>query len=116
LEHNPFRADLHMHSTASDGTNSPTELVDLAKKIGLQGISITDHDTAAAYTDDLISYAREEEIILLPGVEFSSRFEDVSVHVLGYNIDPLSESILDLCLRHVERRMHRNLAILDKLE
>jgi predicted metal-dependent phosphoesterase TrpH len=116
LENNPFRADLHMHSTASDGTNSPKELIDIAKKIGLQGISITDHDTAAAYTDDLISYAREEGIILLPGVEFSSRFEDISVHILGYNIDPLSESILDLSLRHVERRMHRNLAILEKLE
>ena len=116
MEHSPFRADLHMHSNASDGTNSPIELIDMAKEIGLQGISITDHDTAAAYTDEVISYARDKGIILLPGVEFSARFEDFSVHILGYNIDPLSEAILDLSLRHIERRMSRNVAILEKLD
>lgn len=105
-----------MHSTASDGTFSAKQLIDMAKKAGLQGISITDHDTVAAYNDEVISYAREKDLLLLPGVEFSCRYEDVSVHVLGYNIDPLSESILDLCLKHIERRAHRNRAILEKLK
>ena len=83
---NPFRADLHCHSTCSDGTVSPEDLVRLALKSGLSGLSITDHDTIEAYKT-LPSLAKQHGLEILTGVEFSSYHLGQSVHILGYNID-----------------------------
>lgn len=109
-----FRADLHCHSTASDGSLTPAELVRYAKKIGLSGLSITDHDTIEAY-QTAIPVAREEGIFLGSGVEFSSVDQGVSVHILGYDIDLENEALKAFCRRHVDRRNERNRQILDKL-
>ncbi|NGX39022.1 MAG: 5'-3' exoribonuclease [Chlamydiae bacterium] len=111
---NEFRADLHCHTICSDGSLSPTELLEHAKKIGLSGLSITDHDTVAAYKE-AIPVARRLGLLLGSGVEFSSMWEGMSVHVLGYDIDLKSSPLLELCVRHIERRRDRNRAILKKL-
>lgn len=110
-----FKADLHCHSTCSDGTLSPFEILELAKKTGLQGLSITDHDTIEAYTEAFFSKAKDLEIEIIPGVEFSCQQNHHPVHILGYNFSLEDEGLKHLCKRHHTRRKHRNEAILMKL-
>lgn len=109
-----FRADLHCHTTCSDGTLSPVELVNLAHESGLSGLSITDHDTLDAY-ETAIPAAKEKGIILGTGIEFSCLFLQKSVHILGYDYSLKSEEIRKFCLSHQKRRIERNRAILEKL-
>ena len=70
--------DLHMHSTFSDGSDSPERLLQLVKEKGLSGFSITDHDTIDAYSDELFAKAKEMGLELIPGVEFSTQLEGTS--------------------------------------
>ncbi len=109
-----FRADLHCHSTCSDGTFSPEQLVRAAKEMGLSGLSITDHDSISAY-DTALPLAKEVGLEMIVGVEFSSMHFEESVHILGYAFPLDSQPIIELCARHNERRQQRNLAILQKL-
>lgn len=76
-----MRADLHIHSTCSDGMLNPYEIIDEAKKNGVNIISICDHDTIDAYSDDLISYAKEKEVELIYGVEKISRHRNTCFSV-----------------------------------
>lgn len=108
-------ADLHCHSNCSDGTFSPAELVLHAKKIGLQGLSITDHDTIDAYRT-AIPIAQKLGIRLGSGVEFSCQFQGISIHLLGYDFSLKASDVHDLCIRHQKRREDRNRAILEKLK
>lgn len=111
-----FRADLHCHSTCSDGSMTPEELVLHAKEIGLSGLSITDHDSIKAY-ETAIPAAKAAGIILGSGVEFSTvDNRGVSIHVLGYDVDLESGDLNALCRNHIERRHERNQKILAKLE
>lgn len=110
-----FRADLHCHTTCSDGTSTPKELLHQAKNIGLQGLSITDHDTTAAYTT-AVPVAKELGILLGTGVEFSCSFEGQNVHILAYDFI-LSNSIVEmLCKEQQFNRIKRNQVILEKLQ
>jgi len=109
-----FRADLHCHSTCSDGSFTPAELIVHASQQGLNGLSITDHDTTKAY-ETVFPLAQELGIELLPGVEFSTIQNGVSIHILGYAFNPFHPGILSLCERHILRRKGRNLEILKKL-
>jgi 3',5'-nucleoside bisphosphate phosphatase len=110
-----FRADLHCHSTCSDGSFTPQELMAHAIKLGLKGLSITDHDTTQAY-EILSPLAQQLEIKLVSGVEFSSHIKGASVHILGYAFNPFHPQILALCQRHQQRRKDRNLEILKRLK
>lgn len=109
-----FRADLHCHTTCSDGTCTPEELLKLAVKEGLSGLSITDHDTIEAYETAAI-LAPTLGLKLGSGVEFSSHFQGMNVHILGYGFNLKDAGIRALCERHVLRRERRNACILDKL-
>lgn len=109
-----FRADLHCHSTYSDGSLSPQELLRLAKSNALKGLSITDHDTIEAYAS-AIPAAQEIGIELISGVEFSAMLNHVSVHILGYAFSLNNPALHLLCQRHKRRREDRNQAILEKL-
>ncbi len=79
--------DLHTHTTASDGTLAPAELVSLAKNTGVAALGITDHDTFAGY-DEAVPFARELGLDLICGIELNSRLrlerERRAVHLLGY--------------------------------
>jgi 3',5'-nucleoside bisphosphate phosphatase len=110
-----FRADLHCHTICSDGTDSPEEVLRKAASIGLQGLSITDHDTIDAYSPELFLLANELNIRLLPGIEFSSEWEGSSIHVLGYGIDLKASPLRDFMFQMIFRRGERNGAILQKL-
>lgn len=109
------KIDLHIHSTFSDGFNSPEEIVNISKKKGLCAISITDHDNLAAYSDDLNKYAEQRSIELVTGIEMSTDLDGREVHILGYFIDPTNAEI-NKCLRFlVEERIKRAKRIVSKL-
>jgi len=109
-----FRADLHCHTTCSDGSMTPEELILHAKEIGLSGVSITDHDCIIAYKT-AIPAAKKAGILLGNGVEFSSVDQGLSIHVLGYDFDLKSPELNAYCKRHIERRRNRNQRIIEKL-
>ncbi|HEU0124483.1 MAG TPA: PHP domain-containing protein [Bryobacteraceae bacterium] len=75
--------DLHSHTNASDGSDSPAQLVDNALAAGVQTLSITDHDTLAGYREAL-PYAVQKGLDLLCGIELSTKYEGKTVHLLGY--------------------------------
>ncbi len=99
------RADLHIHTTASDGTWTPAELISEAQKCGLGIIAVTDHDSIAnvAETGKL---AVQAGIKFLPGAEICSTKDDLSFHILGYGIDITNKPLLEL--------MHHNEALLEQ--
>lgn len=111
---NHFRADLHCHTTCSDGTVSPRLLIELAHEKQLQGLSITDHDTIQAY-EEALPAAKEKDILLISGVEFSASHRDTTVHILAYSFSLLSPLIQSFCQKHHVRRTERNRAILERL-
>lgn len=111
---NEFRADLHCHTTCSDGSLSPTQVMEHAAAIGLQGLSITDHDTIAAYAEAL-PVAQKLQISLVSGVEFSAVQADTNVHILAYAFPLASPFIQGLCERHHARRRDRCHRILELL-
>ncbi len=111
-----FRADLHVHSTFSDGMYSPEKLLEMAKNASLSGLSITDHDTIGAYTEELFNLAKNLDIKILTGVEISSSFLSEPVHILGYGFDYKSKELLDFLKEVRRKREMRNEAILKKLE
>ena len=79
--------DLHTHSTASDGTDSPAELVAAAAEAGVTTLAITDHDTTRGWSEAAAA-ARSEGVDLVRGIEVSCSHRGTSVHLLGYLFDP----------------------------
>lgn len=79
--------DLHMHTTKSDGSLTPVQIIDEAVKNSVKFMSITDHDTLGAYSEELFDYAKERGIKLITGVEISTKFNGKGFHILGYNFD-----------------------------
>jgi 3',5'-nucleoside bisphosphate phosphatase len=82
-----MRIDLHTHSTVSDGTDPPAELVHAAARAGLDVVALTDHDTLAGYADALTA-ARVYDLTVVPGVEISCVVAGITMHLLGYWPDP----------------------------
>jgi predicted metal-dependent phosphoesterase TrpH len=82
-----MKIDLHIHTTMSDGALTPKEVIDKASKNGVEFLSIADHDTIEAYSDELFEYAKSKNIKLIPAVEISTKAGKAGVHVLGYNFD-----------------------------
>lgn len=86
-----MRIDLHTHSTASDGTDSPAELVRNAADAGLDILALTDHDTTHGWAEAraaLRDLPAKRPLTLVLGAELSCRIDDVTVHLLGYLFDP----------------------------
>lgn len=109
------RFDLHTHTTCSDGSMRPKDLILHAKENLLSGISITDHDTIESYKE-IEQLAKELQIDLISGVEFSSHYNDVSIHILAYAFSLDNKEMLSFCSKHLLRRKERNLMILEKLK
>jgi 3',5'-nucleoside bisphosphate phosphatase len=86
----PF--DLHAHSTISDGTLTPTELVDRAAARGVDYLALTDHDDTAGI-DEARSAAAATPLRVVPGVEVSVSWESRTVHIVGVNIDPRNRAL-----------------------
>jgi predicted metal-dependent phosphoesterase TrpH len=106
--------DLHVHTTASDGTMSPAEVVRYAKKKGLRAIAITDHDTVEGIAEGL-KEGSNVGLEVIPGVELSVDFPKGTMHLLGYYIDHTRAELLEK-LRVVQRaRAERNLQMIERL-
>ncbi|MFF8839459.1 PHP domain-containing protein [Streptomyces sp. NPDC015130] len=87
-----MRIDLHTHSTASDGTDSPAELVRNAAAAGLDVVALTDHDTTRGHAEAI--GALPEGLTLVPGAELSCRLDGVGLHMLAYLFDPEEPALL----------------------
>ena len=106
--------DLHAHSTASDGTLTPTELITLAASEGLSAVALTDHDTVAGL-DEAAAAAHEAGIGFVPGIELEVEWETGVFHMLGIGLerwDGDARERLELALTF---RKERNLAMIDEL-
>ncbi len=113
-----MRIDLHAHTTASDGTDSPAELVAAAVAAGLDVLAVTDHDTTSGWAPALA--ARPAGLTIVPGAEFSCVHHDpagrrVSLHLLGYLFDPDDATLRTERARLRESRRGRARVIVDRL-
>ncbi|KKL21276.1 hypothetical protein LCGC14_2447110, partial [marine sediment metagenome] len=84
--------DLHTHSTASDGSLSPTELVKRAKLQGVTHLALTDHDGTEGIREAQ-DIAQEEDICLIPGVEISVSWHGATVHIVGLHVDVENDAL-----------------------
>ena len=108
-----MRADLHSHSTASDGTCPPAEVMRQARAAGLDVIALTDHDTVAGH--EAARAALPPGLTLAPGMELSCRLDGHSVHLLGYLFDPAGPELAAETARIRESRVRRAEAMVERL-
>jgi len=106
--------DLHTHSSVSDGTETPAELVAAALEAGLGTVAITDHDSTAGWVEALDA-ARGTGLTVIPGIELSTQLEFASVHVLGYLVDPDSPELVAEMARIRQERFGRAEAMVDRI-
>jgi len=109
----PVTTDFHCHTTASDGSLSPSALLQRAEDLGLQTLSITDHDTVEAYRqlDKLPANLR-----LIPGIELSCQWQKRGIHIVGLSLDIDSDAIREAEKHQKEARVSRAEMIAEKLE
>ena len=100
------RIDLHTHSSASDGTDSPSQVVREARAAGLDVVALTDHDTTVGW-DEAAHEAQRSGIALVRGTEVSALAGRVSVHLLSYLQDPAEPALADVLARTRDSREHR---------
>jgi predicted metal-dependent phosphoesterase TrpH len=107
------RADLHVHSNASDGTDPPAEVMSRAARAGLDVVALTDHDTVAGQAQ--ARRALPESLTLVPGMELSSRLDGRSMHLLAYLFDPDDPDLAAETARIRDDRVLRAQAMVDRL-
>ena len=107
-----MRADLHVHSTASDGTDPPAEVMRRAARAGLDVVALTDHDTVAGHAE---ARAAAGPVALLPGMELSCRLDGRSLHMLAYLFDADQPELAAELTRIRDDRVLRARAMVDKL-
>jgi predicted metal-dependent phosphoesterase TrpH len=106
--------DLHLHTTASDGVMSPSEIVRYAKAKGLQAIAITDHDTIEGLEEGL-SEGKRIDFEVIPGIEVSAEHSPGSMHLLGFFLD-IHHPLLNERLEYLQKaRAERNPRIVERL-
>ena len=106
--------DLHSHTSASDGTCSPAELIEEARRQGVGILGITDHDTFAGY-DQAAPVALEAGLQLICGIELSTKLHGQSVHLLGYFLDGAAAGIRSWVLEMQASRRDRNVRLVARL-
>ncbi len=107
-------ADLHMHTTHSDGTLTPVELARLAKEQKVDAVALTDHDTVSGI-EELVEETGKLGLEAIPGVELSAAFGPGTLHILGYGFDPRGPIEARL-VQFQKAREERNPRILEKLK
>jgi len=108
------RIDLHAHSDASDGTDSPGEVVASAREAGLDVVALTDHDTTAGW-GEAAETARALGVGLVRGMEMSTRYKNVSVHLLCYLHDPGSPALVAELAKIRDERAGRARVMVDRI-
>ena len=110
----PGPIDLHTHSSVSDGTETPTELVNAAVAAGLGTVAITDHDSTAGW-QEACAAASGTGLTVIPGMELSTNYGPASVHMLAYLFDPADATISTETARIRDGRMHRAERIVERI-
>ncbi len=108
------RADLHVHSTASDGALTPSEVVKEARRVGLAAVSIADHDTADGI-EEALEAGKAYGVEVIPGIEISATRDSTEVHILGYFIDHKQRQLLDEMRKLKEARFERARFMVERL-
>ena len=108
------RVDFHLHTNASDGTDSPVEVVEKAVAEGLLAIAVTDHDTLAGIVA-AETCAANRDITVIQGIELSAEFEDQSVHILGLGLRQPDAGFREILQKIADGRTHRNPRIVRNL-
>ena len=106
--------DLHVHSNASDGTFSPSQVVELAKNAGLDAFALTDHDTTAGVPEAL-EKGRDLNIEVIPGIEVSSSFDGTEIHILGLFVNSDDPGLAAMLEKMRISRGRRNEKMLENL-
>ena len=109
------RVDLHLHTTASDGRLSPTELVALLKTQGLETVSISDHDTTEGLAETYAAAKGVPNLRIIPGIELSADIFDDDVHILGYFIRYEDSDFQAVLKEYRWGRVGRGKAMVEKL-
>ncbi|MGE0643022.1 MAG: PHP domain-containing protein [Nitrospira sp.] len=109
------RLDLHLHTTHSDGSCTPTEVVDLAHQAGVTAMAITDHDITTGIPE-AISAGEQHGIEIIPGVEISSLMERSELHILGYFLDWQDHDLNERFKSLRDSRHRRNPQIVSRLQ
>jgi 3',5'-nucleoside bisphosphate phosphatase len=109
------QGDLHTHTTASDGTFSPSQNIQRAVEKGLKAIAITDHDTINGVEAALEEASKHDDFECVPGIEISTLYKGQDIHVLGYYIDYKDKNFLMTLEKLTSVRDQRNKMILQKL-
>ena len=107
--------DLHLHTLASDGRLTPTQLVQMAASQGLKTISVSDHDTTDGLAEAMEAAENFPSLRIIPGIELSADVPGDEVHVLGYFFDPGDAALQSELARFREGRLGRAKAMVDKL-
>lgn len=108
------QVDLHVHSNKSDGTFTPSQLVDYAIEKGLSAFALTDHDSTEGLAEAL-SYAEGKPIEVIPGIEFSTEYEGKDVHVVGLYIHYDAPAFQSQLQAFVDSRINRNIKMCNNL-
>ena len=110
----PAPIDLHAHSSVSDGTESPAELVAAGVAAGLGVLALTDHDSTAGW-DQAIEAADGTGLELVPGIELSTQLDYASVHILGYLVDPTDAALVAATAAIRSERLHRAESMVERI-
>lgn len=110
-----LRADLHVHTTHSDGKLTPSEMIATAAACGLSTLSITDHDTFSGYLEARPA-ADSFGISLIPGIELTTVYKGRECHLLGYGFDPKNDGIHQIVRNQKDSRINRTEIIFSRLE
>ena len=108
--------DLHTHTTVSDGTLTPEELIRLADSRKLAAIAVTDHDSTAGLQRARTAAETFEELTFVPGIEVSGQSSTGTLHILGLAIDETHAAIQQLARQMLDARLERNPKIIAKLQ
>jgi predicted metal-dependent phosphoesterase TrpH len=110
----PGHIDLHTHSSVSDGTETPTQLIRAAAAAGLDTVALTDHDSTAGW-QEAAGAVRGTGMTLIPGIELSAQLDYASVHVLGYLFDPGDADLISETARIRAERLTRAEAMVQRI-
>lgn len=109
--------DLHTHTNASDGTCTPSEVVNLAQQAGLKAVAVTDHDTVAGIDEALeTAGSLEYAIQVIPGTELSVAYLDRDIHIVGLFINHHNSAFQDMTELLIRRRKERNQEMIRRLQ
>ncbi|MCC6453434.1 MAG: PHP domain-containing protein [Caldilineaceae bacterium] len=115
----PYPVDLQLHSTASDGTDSPTALVQLAARRGVRAMALTDHDSVLGVDEALIA-ARAEGVWVIPALEFSTRSElqrdYADINILAYGIEPHDPDLDAMLQQVIDSRIEQKIRQIERLQ